>query len=340
MRLLQGLLLLALSLATVAVAAPDRETSETGFSLLHAAVEAPRHVSFIGQVQLLELGAHGSEASIFRVEHLAPNLFERRYLAPENLYGDSTIFSGNAVYSIDPKRKQIVVTPHEVYGLHFGWTHNFALLTRNYRPVKEPDEIVAGRPVDVIRLVNRYSGVTTLRIWIDEKTSLMLRRDVYASNGSVVLQMHFDKVRFTNAIPRSAFALPHGYTIVKGPSEEEASDNPAAVVARAGFASRAPHYLPEGFVAVGAELGDERGVRILHVLYSDGLRTVSLFENARGAAVNTTGYHAVKLSVGGREMDAVDEGATTMLAWSDDRLHYALVGDLGRTELEKIAASI
>jgi negative regulator of sigma E activity len=340
MRLLQGLLLLSFALACTPAASAS-ESTETALLLLHAAVEAPTHVSFVARVELVEIGMHGgSEASIFRVEHRAPDLFQRWYVAPRSLYGDSTISRGDDVYSIDTHDKRITVTQHEAYGLHFGWARNLGLLTQNYRAVSESDQTVAGRPVDVIRLVNRYSGATTMRLWIDEKTNLMLRREVYAPDGSVLLQMHFDSVRFTNDIPASAFELPHGYTVVKGPSRGQASDNPYTLIAHAGFKPRAPHYLPEGFVGVGADLADEKGVHILHLLYSDGLRTVSLFENAKGAAVDTSGFRTTDVTVGGITMAAIEQGATTMLAWSDAGLHYALVGDLSRDDLEKIAASI
>lgn len=332
--------LLLLAIALPAHAAAGTPPAQSAILRLHAAVVAPQHVSFVGQVQLLEIGSHGSEASIFRVEHRAPDLTRRWYIAPRNLHGDSTVSRADTVYAIDVARHQIVVTQNEAFGIHFGWERNFGLLTQNYRPVSEPSQIVAGRPVEVVRLVNRYSGATTMRVWIDESTNLMLRREVYAADGSIMLQMHFDSVRFTNDLPPSTFALPTGYRLVTGPSRGAATDNPYAVISRSGFTPHAPHYLPEGFVAVGADLADEKGVHILHLLYSDGLRTVSLFENAKGAAVDTSGYRTERLRVGNLTVEAVDQGATTLLAWSDGHLHYALVGDLGGDELQKIAASI
>jgi len=36
----------------------------------------------------------------------------------------------------------------------------------------------------------------------------------------------------------------------------------------------------------------------------------------------------------------VEQGPTTLLAWSEHGLHFALVGELSRTELIKIAASV
>jgi negative regulator of sigma E activity len=331
---------LLLALAMMAPGAAERESHETGMSLLHAAVDAPRHISFTAQVELLTIGAHGaSQASIFRVDHLAPDLTRRWYVAPRSLYGDSTISRSDTIYSIDVRDRKVVVTQNDSFGVHYGWSRDVHLLVQNYRPVTDPDEVVAGRPVDVVALVNRYTGATTARIWIDEKTNLMLRRELYASDGSVIFQMHFDSVNYTNAIAPSTFSIPTDYASTVGPSRGVPSE-PQRVMAEAGFSAKAPRYLPEGFAAVGADLANENGVRIVHLLYSDGIRTVSLFENARGAAVDMTGYRPVTVQAGGLSMESVDEGATTLLAWSDDGLHYALVGDLSSDELQRIATSI
>ena len=179
-----------------------------------------------------------------------------------------------------------------------------------------------------------------MRLWIDSHTSLMLERQVYATNGSLVTQMHFDDVRFVSSVPATTFNIPSNYASVQGPSRGVPSDDPAHVIAQCGFAARAPRYLPEGFTPVAADLADEKGVRTLHVLYSDGLRTISLFENARGAATDMSGYHPVEKTIGTLRAQEGDDGPTTLLAWSQDALHFTLVGDLNKDEMERIAASL
>ncbi len=332
-------LFLVLAAGAQAAGAPA-QTDAKAIQLLHAAADAPLHVSFVAQVELLTIGSHGSDASVFRVSHRAPNLTRRWYIAPSNLYGDWVLSRGGSTYAVDVKHRRIVVTRNEAFGVHFGWRHNLTLLTRNYAPVMGPDTQVAGRPVHEISLVNRYTGLTTMRLWVDAATGLMLERQVYATNGSLVVQMHFDDVRPTNDIPLSTFDLPSNYTRVAGPSRGVPDDDPARVVAHCGFQARVPHYLPEGFVPVTADMGEESGVRTLHILYSDGLRTVSLFENARGAAVDMSGYRPIALDVGPLHVQSVERGPTILFAWAQGALHYALVGDLNRDDLEKIALSL
>jgi outer membrane lipoprotein-sorting protein len=313
---------------------------DSAYALLQAAADAPRHVSFVGQVELMTIGSHGAQASVFRVDHRAPNLTRRWYVSPPNVYGDWTVAKNDAEYAVDVKRHRIVVTDNDGFGVHYGWHRDLALLRRNYRAATGRDVVIAGRAAHTVILINRYTGQTTMRLWVDAQTGLMLQRQVFSSLGSMVMQMHFDDVRFTNAIPLSTFALPASYPVVAGPSRGDPSTDPSAVMARAGFAARGPRFLPEGFTAVAADLGDENGVRTLHLLYSDGIRTFSLFENARGAAVNMAGYTPVPFTLGSLRGESVDEGPTTLLAWSRGHLHFALVGELNRDELEQIAASI
>ncbi len=336
MKLASGFALL-LALAAGAQAAAR---APSALELLHATVLAPSAVSFVGEVQLLTIGASGSEASIFRVAHRAPGLTRRWYLSPPNLYGDWAIARGDATYAVDVKRKRVVATLNESFGMHFGWRNDLGLLTHNYTAVIGPDGHVAGRAVHTIGLVNRYTGQTTMRLWIDAQTNLMLRREIYATNGALVEQMHFDDVTFTDDLPDSTFNLPKGYPIISGPDRGLPSNQPSYVIAHCGFAARTPHRLPKGFKAVTADLSQEKDVQTLHILYSDGLRTISLFENARGAAVDMAGYHPLSFSAGGVHGQSLNRGPTVLLAWSEDGLHYTLVGVASLDELETIAASI
>lgn len=337
-RLVCAIAALAVLAGTNAFAAAP-QTNRQALAILRSAVDAPRHVSFTAQVELLTIGSQSSEASVFRVAHSASGLTRRTYVSPPNLYGDWSVSRGDSTYSVDVKRHRIVVTENETFGIHYGWERNLALLTRNYNAVLGPPGHVIGRTTHTIALVNRYTGATAMRLWIDDATGLMLQREVYTSSGSLVIQMHFDDLNVTRAIPPSTFTLPH-YPIVQGPSRGVPSIDPSVVIARCGFRARVPRYLPEGFTDVAADLARENGIETLHILYSDGLRTVSLFENARGSAVDMSGYHVTAFSAGPLRGQYVDSGAFTLLAWARGGLHFALVGDLNRNDLEKIALSL
>jgi negative regulator of sigma E activity len=153
--------------------------------------------------------------------------------------------------------------------------------------------------------------------------------------------MHFENIRYTKMLPSDLFSVPTaGFTRVNGPSHGNPSADLQAVVRTAGFQALGPKYLPEGFLPIAGDVSDIKNVRTLHLLYSDGLRTISLFQNARGAAVDMSRYTVHQTSVRSHDAQYVQEGPTTLLAWAQGNLHLALVGELSRDELVRIASSV
>jgi anti-sigma factor RsiW len=78
----------------------------------------------------------------------------------------------------------------------------------------------------------------------------------------------------------------------------------------------------------------------LHLLYSDGLRSISLFENATDAAADFGTLRAKTIVFPGHEAEYVEDGPTTLLTWRERGLYFALVSDLMRPELAEIAKSV
>ncbi|HEV2262847.1 MAG TPA: sigma-E factor regulatory protein RseB domain-containing protein [Candidatus Rubrimentiphilum sp.] len=326
---------LAVTLAATA-ASPRVDPAQ----LLREAVGAYGKLSYVGQIQNVDFGSSHTNAVLFRVEHRAPDLLRRWYLAPESLYGDSIISHGDMEYDVDVHQRRVVVARDDAVDDQVALDDNFDLLLRNYKAILGPNDTVAGRPAFEVLLVNKYTGETVIRLSLDSTTKLVLQRERFGSTGAVTNQMRFEQIRYTASIPSQVFDVPGGYRRVKGQNHGLPSNDLARVVRAAGFDARGPRLLPEGFLPVTGDVTDVQGVRTLHVMYSDGLRTISLFENARGAAVDMSHYtiHAAKV----RNYDAqyVEDGSTTLLAWQQGSLHFALVGDLTVNELTRIGASV
>lgn len=326
--------LLALSLPSGASAQNDPS------QLLLDAISAYAKLSYIGQVQNVDYGVKRADAVMFRIEHRAPGTTRRWYLAPESLYGDSIISLGDTSYNVDTHHGRIVVTKDDAIDDQVAEDENFDLLMRNYNAMMAPDDNVAGRRARCVLLVNKYTGQTVMRIALDAQTKLVLSKERYSSTGSISHQMRFEQIRYTGSIPAQLFAVPSAMPRVVGLSHGLSSSDLPAVVRTAGFRAAGPKYLPEGFIPIAGDVSDVKNVRTLHLLYSDGLRTVSLFENARGAAVNMTQYAAHDTSVRSFGARYVEDGPTTLLAWAQGDLHLTLVGELSLAELQRIGASV
>jgi hypothetical protein len=142
------------------------------------------------------------------------------------------------------------------------------------------------------------------------------------------------------ASPATDFTLPSGYAVVRGTTVEGAPQSPDRAVGSAGFTARKPRSLPGGFAPVEGNIVELRGVRTVHLLYSDGCRSVSLFENAAASNLEATGLQPRWIRIAGYTAEYAEDGGTALLSWSDGNLHYTLVGEAGVVDLRPIAASI
>ena len=329
------------ALAALAIGGIAANAQENANRLLRAGIDAPNSVSYVGQVQNVEFGQTRADATIFRIEHKSPDLTRRWYVAPQSLYGDSIISHGDTSYNVDVKHNRIIVSKDDAIDDQVAMDDNFSLLSHNYRSVLGPDETIAGRRTLSVLLVNKYTGQTVMRVWLDAETNLVLQKERYANNGSITYQMRFDQIRYTNAMPSAIFDVPRkGFARLRGADHGAPSSDIANIVRMAGFPARFPQHIPNGFTPVEGVVADVKGVRTIHLLYSDGVRTISLFENAHDSAVDMSRYQVHTADVHGNEARYVNEGPTTLLAWGQGGLHFTLVGELSRDELLKIAGSI
>jgi len=327
-----------LAFACVASAAPGASPE----ALVLAAIDAPHRVSYEGQEQVTRWGPTAADSAIVRVEHKAPDRFRRTYLAPEAIYGDYVVTRGPRSDKFEPKNARVIVTSNPAIENATALADNTTLVRQNYTPVLGPQETVAGRAAATITFVNRFTGERVMRLWIDAQTHLILAKETYHGDGSLESRVRFDQISYTRDIPDSLFALdvPAGYHSVQGRTYGDPSGHIGTAISAAGFAPIGPKYLPDGFSIIGADTSDVKSIKSLHLLYSDGLRNLSLFENNRAAAADFGSLRPANASFAGHTAQYVKQGPTTLLAWHEHDLAFALVGDLDLKELIAIAKSI
>lgn len=310
--------------------------------LLSDAMHARQAISYMAQVQSIHFGPSGAVATIAREEHLAPDQTHKLYIAPGDLYGDSVIIHGAETFSYDAPHQRVVISHGPAQSAQAISNGNLALLLANYRPVITSPEIVAGRPTIPCALINRFTGVRVMRVWIDAQTRLILQKETYHADGTIGSRMQFENVRYTQAMPPTLFAtpIPAGYHVIENNAPTANASDIERVVKDAGFTPASPRYLPEGFTVVTADVTTLKGVKTLHLMYSDGIRSLSLFENAANAAADYGHMKPVATKIENRDALYVNDGSTTFLSWKNSGLTFALVGDLDLKELKAIAASV
>jgi negative regulator of sigma E activity len=311
-------------------------------ALVRAAIDAPKHVSYVGQLQTIRWGTRVASATIQRIEHLAPASTRRTFIAPEELYGEYDVTLGTTTTKIDPKLHRAMVTENPASDNVATLNSNIALLAANYRAVAGPAEEVASRQTTTISLVNRYTGELMMRLWIDNATNIVLAKEAYRPDGSLAWRSRFDDIRYTSQIPSDDFSatIPPGFQEVEGRRFADVTDDLQRTFDAAGFQPVNPHYLPDGFRVIGAESSTIDGVHNIHLLYSDGIRTLSLFENDVDSPPDFGGMKPSVTHFDGHDADYVKDGPTMLLTWRAHGIAFTLIGDLDLRGLTDIATSI
>lgn len=150
------------------------------------------------------------------------------------------------------------------------------LLVANYRVARatDADRVVSGR--DALGVVaSRADGTPAARFWFDERAGLLLRRDLLGRSGAVVSSTWFSELalgrqRTTHLPPYAVDAWSH----VLGSADR---------AAWRGAGCRCAESLPDGLTLLEARTDDAGeaagpGAGVVHLLYSDGLTELSVFE--------------------------------------------------------------
>jgi sigma-E factor negative regulatory protein RseB len=174
-----------------------------------------------------------------------------------------------------PDQRRVLVEPRQDEGPLLGTLPDFeAAVTENYKLEKLPPARLLNRNTQVIAVNPKDAYRFGYRLWIDNETALPLKTQLCDEAGNVVEQVLFANITLPDSIPKSAVQSQvdvRGLQWVKQPAPTQAS---AATVQlwRAG-------KVPPGFrlTATHTQLMDGATSPVAHLVYSDGLASVSVF---------------------------------------------------------------
>jgi sigma-E factor negative regulatory protein RseB len=174
-----------------------------------------------------------------------------------------------------PDKRTVLVEPRPEHGPFLGSLPRFgAGVNEFYRIEALPHARVLGRAVHVISVTPKDQFRFGYRLWLDEQTAMPLKTQLCDSRGDVIEQILFAKLDMPESIADSELAPAvntEGMRWVRQGSSP--GTTPAALAA-----FRASQ-LPPGFrlTVSGAQTLGSAGVPATHLVYSDGLATVSVF---------------------------------------------------------------
>ena len=262
------------------------------------------------------------------------------YVAPADAYGRLIVSNESTTYQYEPK----IAT---VYSDE--WEHSAATLTldldtakviKNYSVEVSASSDIANRKAVSLSLVSKYSGALVERVWLDSTTKLVLERETYDADGTIESKTSFDNIRMVNDLPKELFDLsvPAGMHVEPGPPFGKSGKDHQSDAGRAGFTIVTPKYLPQGFSFDKAAVGTRNGIQTAQLLYTDGLRDFSVFENSTERLPDLK--NPTNIQVDDSTGVTADIAGETLLSWNSSGLNITLVGDLPAKLLAKIGGSV
>ncbi|MDJ0700961.1 MAG: MucB/RseB C-terminal domain-containing protein [Woeseiaceae bacterium] len=252
----------------------------------------------------------GGEAEALKVVHAVTDGVIREKVIAQEGDGLEIIRNGNEVHCILPERKSVIVEEWDNQStlfstlpssdIRFGSEYDVSIV-RKERVAGRKAVLLAIRPHDEFRYGHR--------LWLDAETGFPLQTQLIDDGGEAIAQVKFADIRLDTEIQTSALAPSYSidtFTWIQEPAKsrtrqplesEWRSDN-----------------LPSGFKPVSAhaeEMPGNDGL-VTHVLFSDGIASVSVFVAfLEGASVqgksNHGSSHSYSVSNGDHVITAVGE---------------------------------
>jgi hypothetical protein len=275
--------------------------------LRHAAV-AMRDTAYTGTRMLSTWGRDRATTVVVDVEHV-PGQGTRLALRGGDITQDTATFLGAGA---DGGVQATEVT-----------VESLELLTDAYAVTLGRRDRVAGRPSQVVQ-VSRGDTVVA-RLWVDERSGLLLRQELFDLSGRLVRESVFIDVEtdasgfMAHLPPMSPQAAAHAVGVRKRRSlETDGWDCPG----------QAGTMQLLGIEVLG-------GTDALHITYSDGLSRMSVFEQ-RGSLDPHAVRGFAQFRMAGR-LVYVREGMPTYAMWEDHGLVFTAVTD---GPLDTVAAAV
>lgn len=199
-------------------------------------------------------------------------------------------------------------------------------LDARYRLNTEGEGRVAGRPVQRIRLIPRDQFRYSYALWIDRQTGLVLRADVIDQDAMSVERFMIVDLEFHDNLDPELLnpVLADDSESFEQITDRRRVDGDQALV----HADWSVGDLPEGFELEKdwAQMLPQRSTPVRHMLFSDGMATVSVYIERRDASERIEG----PMSMGG----------VNIYARTQDNVQALVVGQVPMASVRRIADSL
>ena len=277
------LVILCLSLLSNSVFSAELSDSSELSEMLKRMSDADRDKNYQGTFILRK----EDELSTLRVTH---GMDEKGvWESMETLDGEArTILRLNSrVISIFPDRELVTIRhTSQNQSLHPQLPENISQLKLFYTIKRLNDDRIANHPALVVDLMPKDQFRYGYRYWVDKNTGMLLRCDLVSEEKKVVEQMMFTSLDYLEAMPPQTFEMQQFAQFEQSIIDEPVLDV-SATAPRQWVVNRPPkgfmltqstmRYSKPSNINADASSSDKKHPDLLHMVYSDGLASVSVF---------------------------------------------------------------
>jgi len=242
--------------------------------------------------------------------------------------GLSIIDDGKKTITINSKNNTVVVSSIP------DLSNDISLLLLNYDVIMKGTEKIAERQARILQIIPKHKGNPSIKLWIDIKTFVILKREYYNSDNTLVSKTFYTQINFNTKINDDVFITPINASYLE-------SDLSAEKTTKDGipFSIFEPKYLPVGYILEGYYLFKPLCGKGVQLRYTDGLNSISILE-----VVPPIGWHRMgwfrERGRGMQRCRLIDNLQGRIIRINRDKLNIAIVGDISENELQKIADNI
>lgn len=298
--------------AALADASAVRQPADPVDALLVGADQASRVVAYEGVQLVSSWGSRGTESMVAEVRHWPGQ-------------GSIVRIPGTAL-----RPGKDLVRREADGSLDVAHVGQLALLSRHYETALEGRGRVAGRTASLVA-ARRDDGSLAARFWLDTATGLLLRREVYDRHGSLVRAGAFLEL-VTGGDVRP---VPGPLTAAPRRDSQHVGAERLAELRDDGWVC--PDKLPHGLARYDARELSESGATVLYLSFSDGLSTVSLFEQQ--GHLKEPEEHATRERIGDATV-YVQNGLPLRLTWSAEGTVYTVLADAPDETVHAVVAAL
>ncbi len=191
----------------------------------------------------------------------------------------------NQVVSIYPNRELVTIRHTSVnQSLHPQLPANIDQLELYYSISRLDDDRVANHQTLVIDLIPKDELRYGYRYWVDKNTGMLLRCDLVAEDKSIVEQMVFTTLEYLPQSPVATVKLSQFAQYKRQLLDKQKVNKQAANAGNDVDTRWEVKRLPKGFMLTQQTIRHVQPTDLLHLVYSDGLASVSVFiEKNNGA---------------------------------------------------------